>query len=240
MSFLFLAHNLDSDFLTLPEEESKHCAKVLRMRAGDTLMLTDGCGTMCHASIVEPDPKGCVVEITQRIPQYGRRNHHLHVAVAPTKNTDRMEWFVEKAVEIGIDSITPLICEHSERRVLKTDRIEKIIDSAMKQSLKAYRPSLNPPTPYKTFLENLSTPQGNSQTDIRLICHCDGERKSLHDLYQRGQSALVLIGPEGDFSDDEIKLAIDNNFNPVTLGPCRLRTETAALYATTAINFINS
>lgn len=151
-----------------------------------------------------------------------------------------MEWFVEKAVEIGIDRITPLICEHSERRVLKTDRIEKIIDSAMKQSLKAYRPSLNPPTPYKTFLENLSTPQGNSQTDIRLICHCDGERKSLHDLYQRGQSALVLIGPEGDFSDDEIKLAIDNNFNPVTLGPCRLRTETAALYATTAINFINS
>lgn len=252
MPSLFLTPDLSSDLLVLPEEESKHCVKVLRMRSGDPLMLTDGLGTLCHAQVLQADPKGCTVTITQRIPNYGRRNHHLHIAVAPTKNNERLEWFVEKAVEIGIDEITPLICDHSERRVLKTDRLEKIIDSAMKQSLKAYRPTLNQPTPFKTFIENLSSyPTSNSslsektvnpdQTDpLRLICYCDGDRKSLHDLYRPGQSAIVLIGPEGDFSPEEIHLALSNDFHPVTLGPCRLRTETAALYATTAINFLNS
>lgn len=230
---LFFAENLESDFYELPTEESRHCVRVLRMGAGDTLWLTDGRGTLCRATIVAPHDKACSVEIVERIEHYQQRNHRLHIAVSPTKNMARMEWFIEKAVEIGIDEITPIICDHSERCVLKADRMEKIIISAMKQSLKAYKPTLNAPTPLHQLL---SAPFDG----IKMICHCEeNQRTPLREAYRPGHNALILIGPEGDFSNDEITTALSMGYSPVTLGDCRLRTETAALYATTAINFMN-
>lgn len=229
----FYSQDLESEFHTLPPEESKHCVKVLRMAEGDEILLTDGRGLLCRARIVMADPKGCSVQIVSR-ENAPKRGHYLHLAVAPTKNTARIEWFVEKAVEIGIDEISLITCEHSERYSQKDDRIQKIITSAMKQSLKAYRPILNPPVPIMDFLNRPFAGR-------KLVCYCDGdERHTLHELYTPGDPVLVLIGPEGDFSSEEIYTAIGSGFQPVTLGNCRLRTETAALYAVTAINFMNN
>lgn len=230
---LFFADNIESDICTLPPEESKHCVKVLRMGVGATLHLTDGQGSLCVARIVEPNDKGCVVAIEERQPHYGQRNHYLHLAVAPTKNTARLEWLVEKAVEIGIDEISPIICEHSERTLLKSDRLEKIVVSAMKQSLKTYKPQINAPVPITEFL--------NRDFDgCKMVAHCEGDaRTKLQEVYNPGSPAVVLIGPEGDFSEHEINQALRCGYRPITLGPCRLRTETAALYAVVAINFLN-
>lgn len=228
----FYAQDLESDIYTLSAEESKHCVKVLRMVEGDEIQLTNGRGLLCRARILSADPKACSVEIVTR-QQSPARSHYLHVAVAPTKNSARIEWFVEKAVEIGIDEITPIICEHSERGSQNMDRLEKIITSAMKQSLKTYRPILNAPTRMLDFLKLPFEGQ-------RLVCYCEGdERKYLQQLYTPGDPVIVLIGPEGDFSKTEIETALNIGYKPVTLGDCRLRTETAALYATTAINFMN-
>ena len=230
---LFFLNDTDSNLLTLPQEESKHCVKVLRMGAGEELYITNGNGTMCRCRILSPDAKGCVVEVVDRKTDYGRRSHYLHIAVAPTKNSARLEWFVEKAVEIGIDDITLLICDHSERAKQNTDRLRKIIDSAMKQSLKASKPMIDEPVKLIDFLQEPFDGQ-------RFVCYCSGdERHTLHQLYTPHNNALVLIGPEGDFSEREISTALHNGFLPVTLGSCRLRTETAALYATTALNFLN-
>ena len=236
---LFLTDTTQGPYATLPPDESKHCIRVLRMQLGDELYVTSGDGTMCRARIVDPDPAACQVEITERLPDYGARPFKLHMAVAPTKNNARMEWFVEKAVEIGIDRITPVICDHSERGALKTDRLERIALSAMKQSLQARRPLIDPPINLPVFLQNL-----NSQFSIlnsqKFVCHCVGDdRRTLHQLYTPGADALVLIGPEGDFSPHEIAEVLAQGFQPVTLGNNRLRTETAALYALTALNFMN-
>ncbi len=236
---LFLTDTTQGPYATLPPDESKHCIRVLRMQPGDELYVTSGDGTMCRARIVDPDPTACQVEITERLPDYGARPFKLHMAVAPTKNNARMEWFVEKAVEIGIDRITPVICDHSERGALKTDRLERIALSAMKQSLQARRPLIDPPVNLAVFLQNL-----NSQFSIlnsqKFVCHCVGDdRRTLHQLYTPGTDALVLIGPEGDFSPDELSRCLTLGFQPVTLGNNRLRTETAALYALTALNFMN-
>lgn len=241
---LFLTETIDLDYVTLFPEESHHCVKVLRMGVGDNLLVTDGRGTMCHAEVSIPDARACQVRILDRQPHYQRRPFHLHIAVAPTKNNARIEWLVEKAVEIGVDEITPIICEHSERCTLKTDRLDKIIVSAMKQSLKAYKPLLHETLPLAQFLAQLShspsLPQSPAPMD-RLVCYCDGnDRHSLSECYRPGNDALVLIGPEGDFSPAEIQAAFGVGFQSVTLGPCRLRTETAALYALTALNFLNS
>lgn len=234
---LFLTDNIDCDICQLSAEESKHCVRVLRMGVGDELWLTDGMGTMCKARVIQPDDRECTVEVVERMPEYQRRNHHLHIAVAPTKNNARLEWFVEKAVEIGIDEITPVICDHSERGVLKTDRLEKIVVSAVKQSLKAYKPIVHEPIRLKDFLRSLSVESAVN----RMICYCEGDQRTpLKEVYHQGEDALVLIGPEGDFSSQEVQMALQQGFHPVTLGDCRLRTETAALYAVTAINFLNS
>lgn len=230
---LFLTDDTTGAFATLSAEESKHCVRVLRMGVGDEMLLTAGDGTMCRARVCCPDDKACEVEIVERMEDYGRRPFHLHLAVAPTKNTARIEWLVEKAVEIGIDRITPVVCDHSERCVLKTERLEKIALSAMKQSLKASRPVIDAPVVMMDFL-------GQPFPGQRFVCYCSGnERHTLHQLYIPGTDAVVLIGPEGDFSDREIRTALEVGFQPVTLGSCRLRTETAALYATTALNFLN-
>ena len=267
---LFLTDTTQGPYATLPPDESKHCIRVLRMQLGDELYVTSGDGTMCRARIVDPDPTACQVEITERLPDYGARPFKLHMAVAPTKNNARMEWFVEKAVEIGIDRITPVICDHSERGVLKTDRLERIALSAMKQSLQARRPLIDPPIKLLDFLTNLNSqfsilnsqfPTLNSQFSIlnsqfptlnshihtfthshiqKYVCHCVGDdRRTLHQLYTPGTDALVLIGPEGDFSPDELSRCLTLGFQPVTLVNNRLRTETAALYALTALNFMN-
>ena len=229
----FIANYPIGDFYTLSPEESKHCIKVLRMNVNDEIYLADGLGTLCTARIVEANPKECLVEIINRQPEYGKRNHYLHIAVAATKNTARIEWFIEKAVEIGIDEITLLTCDHSERESQKTERLHKIITSAMKQSLKTYRPILNGPISLMEFLQQ-------PFEGCKMVCYCDGDnRKTIHQTYTPKDPALILIGPEGDFSKREIETALAIGYQPVTLGTCRLRTETAALYATTAINFMN-
>lgn len=234
---LFLSDNTTTPYVTLLPDDSRHCVRVLRMAVGDELWVTSGDGTMCRAIITTPDDKGCEVEVVERITNYQPRPFHLHVAVAPTKNNARLEWFVEKAVEIGIDRITPLICDHSERGSLRTDRLEKLAMSAMKQSLKATRPIIDQPVKMVDFLRQ----QGNADPSTqRFVCYCSGDdRHTLRQLYTPGTNALVLIGPEGDFSDREITTALQQGFQPVTLGDSRLRTETAALYATTVLNFMN-
>lgn len=232
---LFFSNDINADLCQLTPEESKHCVKVLRMRVGDQIHLTDGCGTLCFGHIAAADSNACLVAIDRREEHFGQRPYRLHLAVAPTKNNARIEWMLEKAVEIGIDELTPIVCDHSERDTLKVDRLEKIVVSAMKQSLKTYRPTINAPTLLHDFL------QQTAPLDLeRFICHCDGDRRTLHQLYHPGRSALVLIGPEGDFSNLEISVALKAGFQPVTLGSCRLRTETAALYAITVLNFLNT
>ena len=228
---LFLSDTTQGPYATLSPEESKHCVRVLRMQLGDELYVTSGDGTMCRARIANPDPSACEVEIVERIADYGQRPFHLHIAIAPPKNNARTDWFVEKAVEIGIDRITPIICDHSERGVLKTDRLERIALSAMKQSLKARRPLIDPPVNLPVFLQNL-----NSQFSIlnsqKFVCYCSGDER--HTLGQ-----LYTPGTDGDFSPNEISAVLSQGFQPVTLGTARLRTETAALYAVTALNFMN-
>ena len=239
---LFLSDTTQGPYAMLPPEESKHCVRVLRMQLGDELYVTSGDGTMCRARVANPDPSACEVEIVERIADYDHRPFRLHIAIAPPKNNARTEWFVEKAVEIGIDRITPIICDHSERGVLKTDRLERIALSAMKQSLKARRPLIDQPIKLFDFLQNLDSHiyTFTHSPVQKLVCYCSGdERHTLGQLYTPGTDTLVLIGPEGDFSPYEIAEVLAQGFQPVTLGTARLRTETAALYAVTALNFLN-
>ena len=239
---LFLSDDTHGPYAVLPPDESKHCVRVLRMTVGDELWVTSGDGVMCRARIAIPDERGCEVEIVERLSDYQPRPFSLHLAVAPTKNPARLEWLVEKAVEIGIDRITPVICDHSERPTLKTDRLDKLALSAMKQSLRARRPLIDQPVKLTDFLQNLDSHIHTfTHSHIqRFVCYCSGdERHTLGHLYSPGQDALVLIGPEGDFSEREITTALQLGFQPVTLGLSRLRTETAALYAVTVLNFLN-
>ena len=224
----------DQAHYTLNEEESKHCSKVLRLSTGDQVFLVDGRGGLYEAEIESESKKHVGLLITRTTKEHLKRNHHLHIAVAPTKNIDRLEWFLEKATEIGIDEITPIICERSERKIVKEDRLQKVITSAVKQSLQAYHPVLNPTINFSQLLQQQTTA-------TKLIAHCidDAERSYIHDLVQPHGSYLMLIGPEGDFSAQEITSALKQGFMPVTLGTNRLRTETAALAACFELNYIN-
>lgn len=213
-------------------EESKHIIKVLRKSAGDTLHITNGKGWLFRAEVTVSDIKKCMVRIISKVFQE-KRSYRLHMAVAPTKMNDRYQWFLEKATEIGIDSITPIICKHSERKVIKTERLEKILQSAMKQSLHCYLPKLNEATSFKDFMNE--TFSGD-----RFIAHCEETEKiSLKDVLQPEKDITILIGPEGDFSLKEIEQAIHHGFKPVTLGKTRLRTETAAIVACHSVAFVN-
>ncbi|MFD0751730.1 16S rRNA (uracil(1498)-N(3))-methyltransferase [Mucilaginibacter calamicampi] len=217
----------------LSEEESKHCVRVLRLQAGDEVQLIDGRGGLYQAVIHEAHPKRTILKITSVQSGFGKRNHHLHIAIAPTKNIERFEWFLEKATEIGIDEITPIICQRSERKEVKTDRSAKIITSAIKQSLKAYHPILNPPIPFSKFIRQ----QFDAQ---KFIAHCIADSKtSLSAEVEKQGSYVILIGPEGDFTPAEVDLALQTEFKAITLGDSRLRTETAALAACFEINFLN-
>lgn len=230
---LFYTPDISGETYILDEIESKHCIKVLRLNINDQIELIDGNGSYYEAVIIDPNPKKCQVKVVKTIKEYGKRNHYLHIAIAPTKNIDRFEWFLEKATEIGIDEITPLICEHSERKIVKPDRLEKIIVSAIKQSIKAYKPVLNNLISYTKFMEQNF--EGN-----KYIAHCEENSKLLlKSAYKPGERALILVGPEGDFSPKEIELAKQNNYTEISLGESRLRTETAGVVACHTINLLN-
>jgi 16S rRNA (uracil1498-N3)-methyltransferase len=218
----------------LPEEESGHAVRVLRLNEGSEITLTDGKGILYQAIITRVHPKHCEVTLVGRRRQEPLWPFFLHIAVAPAKHMDRMEWFAEKATEIGIDAITCLNCRHSERREIKTARLEKILVSAMKQSQKAVLPQFTGITDFRTFI---ARPFAGS----RYIAHCEPgeERLLLKQAYHSGENALILIGPEGDFSKEEISLARQHQFTPVSLGNSRLRTETAALAACHTIHVLN-
>lgn len=223
----------------LPEEEAAHAVRVLRMEIGDEMMLMDGEGTFYRAIVAEATKKRCLYRIEEAIPQHRQWNPHLHLAMGPTKNMDRTEWFAEKATEIGFDELTFLRCKFSERTVIKNERIDKILVSAMKQSHKAWKPVLNEMTDFKKFMEAVKDAKGS-----KFICHCYdepglGEKKLLKDVLRKDEDTLVLVGPEGDFSIEEVKLAESLGFQSVSLGQSRLRTETAALVAVHLMNLVN-
>ena len=217
---------------SFPKDESKHIVRVLRRKTGDQLDITNGRGLLAKVELTLANINTCVAKIVSSSLQ-PRVGYSLHLAVAPTKMNDRYEWFLEKATEIGVDTITPLICAHSERKIVKLERFERILQSAMKQSLSCYLPKLNPPMDFDTFVgQNL-----NSEV---FIAHCEKSSKvSLKSKLKPNTNITILIGPEGDFSSNEITKAISNHFIPVTLGNTRLRTETAAIVACHSVAFIN-
>lgn len=213
--------------------ESKHIVRVLRKKEGDILHITNGNGMLFFGKISSALASQCIVQIELVEQKPKPWNYYLHIAIAPTKNIDRLEWFLEKATEIGIDEITPILCTRSERKLLKNDRLEKILEGAMKQSLKLQIPKLNELQTLKSFLKKDYEGQ-------LFIAHCDKtDRKSFKNELLKNQKITILIGPEGDFCSEEIKWAIQQKFIPVTLGESRLRTETAALVATQSVAFFN-
>ncbi|MDR1676502.1 MAG: 16S rRNA (uracil(1498)-N(3))-methyltransferase [Tannerella sp.] len=219
----------------LPEDEAAHALRVLRLSAGSEITLTDGKGFFYLATIRQPHPKQCELTVLKRWQPGLPVTCRIHIAVAPTKQADRMEWFVEKATEIGIHAITLLDCRFSERREMKTVRLQKIAVSAMKQSQQAFLPVLTGMTPFRTFV-------GQPFDGRKFIAYCERDnlcKPLLNQLYRAGEHALVLIGPEGDFSPEEVTLALKSGFTPVSLGPNRLRTETAAFVACHTIHVLN-
>jgi 16S rRNA (uracil1498-N3)-methyltransferase len=230
---LFYSNQPVKDQCTLDEQESRHAIKVLRLGYGSTLSLTDGSGVIFQGIIRDPSPKGCLIEIINSQPGNDLRDYSLNIAISPLKNPDRFEWFVEKAVEIGIDSITPVVCDHTEKPGIKTERIEKLVTTAMKQSLKTKRPLIEETIAFSEFIRM-------PKSGKKMIAHCnEGNRERVADIYSKGEYCTILIGPEGDFSKAETEIAISYGYIPVTLGPSRLRTETAGIAACHSIYFIN-
>lgn len=217
----------------LDPSESKHSTRVLRKKKGDVIQITDGMGFLYHAHITIADPHQCRFEIIENLAE-PPRNYRIHIGISPTKNTDRLEWFVEKAVEFGVDEITLIECEHTERIHVKFERLEKLAISAMKQSLKLTLPSISGPVKLPEIIANTSA-------SSKFIAFVDGENLNfLQKVASRDSNYLVLIGPEGDFSSNELKLARENGFQKVSLGSSRLRTETAGLAACHILNLVNT
>ena len=231
---IFYAPDIYGNTYILDENESKHCIRVLRMTKGTEVRLIDGKGTLFEGKISVPDTKRCRIDITGMIKDFEKRDYRLHMAVSPLKNQDRFEWFVEKSVEIGVDEITPLICRNSEKPGIKIERVNNLIISAMKQSVKATKTILNDTCSFKDFLDR-------DLTGSLMIAHCNNSfrREKISEVYTKKENALILIGPEGDFSEDEIKTASGKNFRSVHLGQSRLRTETAGIAACHSVYFIN-
>lgn len=237
---LFYSQDMDGRAARLDKDESAHCVRVLRHRAGDEISIIDGLGTLYRCRLTKADPRAAEAEIIERIPGFGALPYHLTMAVCPTKNMERFEWFVEKATEFGLDTIVPVIGDRSERKALKPERLQRILLSAAKQSLKAAVPVLADSVSVKDFLTSDAV-----TSCLRLICCCfepEGGRKSIAEALETAPAhapVIVLIGPEGDFSDEELRIAIAGGWIPVSLGPSRLRTETAALAAVAAVYFAN-
>lgn len=228
---LFYVPLVESEELLLGQEESKHISRVLRMGSGDTVHVTDGKGTLIETCIIDPDPKGVRLAIKSK-KTVNKPGPSLHVAIAPTKNLDRTEWFCEKATELGIERISPLICERSERRSLKTERLERVLVAAMKQSLHLWKPALDTPVSFKEFVARTESAQ-------KLVGKADAEMH-FGTACKKGVNTLVLIGPEGDFTDSEMQMASGSGFRPVNLGSSRLRTETAGMVAVACFRFVNA
>ena len=252
---LFYAAEFTAPEYILSEEESRHAVKVLRLVEGDTLHITDGRGSLYRCEVASAHQKHCLVRVVEHFAEFEKLPYNLTMAVAPTKNIDRFEWFVEKATEIGFDELTPLCCRYSERKVIKPERIEKILVSAAKQSLKAYVPRLNPMMTAKEFIsQNCPFELGgraqraeggcNSQLSTLnsqlFIAHCyDQPKQHLFNACQPGGDVIVMVGPEGDFSEEEVELALRNSFQAITLGESRLRTETAGVVACHLVTVAN-
>lgn len=237
---LFYAPDITPPLYTLNEEESKHCVKVLRLGEGDTLHVTDGKGNMHHCRVVTANAKHCTIEIISTEEEFEKMPYELTMAVAPTKNIERFEWFLEKSTEVGVTRFVPIVCDHSERRIIKHDREERVITSAVKQSLKAYHPTLDELTPVRKLIDE-------PFEGAKFIAHCDSsfdekgfERAYLPSIIKKNEKILILIGPEGDFSPEEITFALENGFRPISLGQQRFRTETAAVAATVMVAVCNS
>lgn len=232
---LFYTPNINNNIAILEEEEARHVTQVLRRKIGDKMQITDGLGNLYVGKIVDITKKTCLVAIHETQEAYNKRPLRLHIAIAPTKNIDRFEWFLEKATEIGIDEITPLICKRSERTIIKPERLNGILISAMKQSFQTYAPLLNETLDFQKFIKKDYLNYKN-----KYIAYCnDAEIPPLSKIYKKGENVLILIGPEGDFTENEVDLAFENNFKGISLGQNRLRTETAGLVACHTINLLN-
>lgn len=232
---LFYTPHIQNGIAILDEVEARHAAQVLRKKVGDMMQLTDGKGNLYEGDIIELGKKTCIIGIKKTIESYNKRNFYLHFAIAPPKNIDRMEWFLEKATEIGVDEITPLICKRSERTVVKPERLNGILISAMKQSLKTYLPKLNEAIGFQDFMKNSISEKGQ-----KFIAYCNDDSVGLlsHE-YEKGSDCVILIGPEGDFTAAEVGTAFAQGFKGVSLGKSRLRTETAGVVACHTVNLLN-
>lgn len=231
---IFYSAHVENGKALFSREESGHCLRVLRMRRGDTLTFTDGKGTLYEGVISQDDPNGMAVTVTSERSDPGKRNYRLHVAISPLKNDDRLEWFIEKAVETGIDVITPLLCSRSEKKRIRRERLEGIMLSAMKQSARCTMPLLEEPENLNVFLQQ-------HDRGVRIIATCDDsfERIAITRAFGRGEDVTILVGPEGDFTPAEVKAAISAGFVPVHMGTARLRTETAGIAACCSVSLAN-
>lgn len=231
---LFYSTYIADDKIILPEEEAKHCTRVLRKKIGDEVLVTDGMGSLYTTTIIDDAVKSCVLSVNSVQHTASTRKYKLHIAVAPTKNTARIEWLLEKLVEIGVDEISFLVCKHSEKQHLRQDRLQRILITAMKQSLNLVLPKLNDTVPLTSFFKTVNENQ-------RLIAWCEtGQEAYLATQYRAGADVVLLIGPEGDFTEEEVKEALTSGFVPVSLGEQRFRTETAAMVAAQIIHVVNA
>ena len=231
---LFYTPDIKGEEYTLNNEESKHCVKVLRLKEGDCIHLIDGVGGLYKSEIIDNNHKACRIRVVEKNMEFEKKDYQLHIAIAPTKNIDRMEWFLEKSTEIYCSEFTPLLSCHSERKVVKNERLFKVITSAVKQSLKAYHPKLNTLTKFEDLVKS-------NFNGKKYIAHCNaGEKIPLKNAYPKGENALILIGPEGDFSPQEVALAKANGFIEISLGTSRLRTETAGVLACHTVFLTNN
>jgi 16S rRNA (uracil1498-N3)-methyltransferase len=231
---LFYIPDIKGNTCVMPESESRHCIRVLRMIRGDKINFVDGKGNLYKGIIDDADPSGCGISVSEITRNFEKRNYRLQIGISPIKNQERFEWFVEKSVEIGIDVITPVICRNTEKPGVKHERLNNIIISAMKQSIKAFMPVLNEPVTFSEFVSS-------ERSGRKMIAHCSQafKRDKIDNVYEKGTDAVILIGPEGDFSDDELTFALDHEYQPVHFGSSRLRTETAGIAACHSIYFIN-
>lgn len=230
---IFYSPLVSADYTCLDAAESQHCIHILRLSRKDTIHIIDGKGGLYVAEITDPNPKRCEFRVIESFTEYGKRDYAIHIAIAPTKNIKRFEWFLEKATEVGVDEITPLQCQRSERKALNKERLDRVIVAAMKQAGRAFLPKLNAMLSIEEFLNTDQPGKG-------FIAHCLAENSTvLKDHYLPGENAMVMIGPEGDFTRKEIQAAKEKKVQEISLGPGRLRTETAGLIACFIINFLN-
>jgi 16S rRNA (uracil1498-N3)-methyltransferase len=232
---IFYAPGITGDHWTLDSKESKHCIRVLRMKKGTQLKLIDGKGNLYEGEIDEPDQNSCKIRVLNIVHEFEKRDYRLHIAISPLKNPERFEWFIEKSVEIGIDEITPLVSRNSEKTDIRKERLNGIIISAMKQSIKSYLTVLNDPVKFEDFIQG-------DVSGKKMIAHCNEMpevRKRIAETYQKKENATIMIGPEGDFTVEEVGSAVQKGFDPVHLGASRLRTETAGIAACHSIYFLN-